>query len=87
MRQPRRRVTNITKTVTPAVVPPITAPVLMEDMASEDMASEEMVPEGVGASVIVRISSRKSPRVSGGHFFHNIHYASRWSVAICFFSY
>ena len=63
MRRPRRRVTNITKVMTPAVVPPITAPILMEDVASEE----------VGASVMVRISSRKSPRVSGGHCFHNIH--------------
>ena len=40
--------------MTPAVVPPITAPVLMEDV----------VPEGVAASVMVKISSTKSP---GGH--------------------
>ena len=54
--------------MTPAVVAPMTAPVL-------DVASEGLVA-GVGASVMVRISSRKSPRVAGGHCFHNIHYAS-----------
>ena len=72
MRQPRRKITNITKVMTPAVVPPITVPVLMKGIASERLVA------GVGASVMVRIFSIKSPTVSGGHCFHNIRESVGW---------
>ena len=45
MRQPKRRVTNNTKAMTPEIVPPMTAPVLMEEegvgVSKEEVGSEE----------------------------------------------
>ena len=44
MRQPKRRVTNNTKAMTPEIVPPMTAPVLMEEegvgVSKEEVGSE-----------------------------------------------
>ena len=62
MRQPKRRVTNNTKAMTPEIVPPMTAPVLMEEegvgVSKEEVGSEEeeadtAIEELVSVEVIV----------------------------------
>ena len=62
MRQPKRRVTNNTKAMTPEIVPPMTAPVLMEEegvgVSKEEVGSEEeeadtAIEELVSVKVIV----------------------------------
>ena len=75
MRQPKRRVTNNTKAMTPEIVPPMTAPVLMEEegvgVSKEEVGSEEeevdtAIEELVSVEVIVGTAAMIKNRVSFG---------------------
>ena len=85
MRQPKRRVTNTIKDMTPEIFPPMTAPVLMEEegvgVSKEEVASEEeeadtAIEELVSVEVIVGTAAMIKNRIPFGFTLAQKNYSS-----------